>query len=283
VKLILGFSFAVATFCLVGCHGGESTTSPTSSKPQLTSLLKEDVKVGSGETAAVGDKAFVEYTGTLPNGVVFDSNMTDGKNPPDKPPFSFILKNGPTTVIEGWNQGIVGMKVGGERKLSIPWKLAYGEAGQPKAGIDSETDLFFDVKLDGIVKSGQETVIKDKEVKTGSGPDAKSGDWVTVSYVIKLANGKEVDNSNEHSPALQFQAGTGNVGDELIVPIAGLVAGVVGMKAGGERLLYCPPVSDQGMSKTPGSKIPTDTMLVIDLKLLRVSPKKLPDMEEPKS
>ncbi|MGH7283850.1 MAG: FKBP-type peptidyl-prolyl cis-trans isomerase [Polyangiaceae bacterium] len=108
--------------------------------PGPSTLQIDDVKVGTGEAAKSGDKVKVEYTGTLMNGVKFDSSKDH--DPPE--PFELTLGQG--QVIKGWDQGLVGMKVGGERKLTIPSDLAYGDKGQPPT-IPPKAGLKFDVEL----------------------------------------------------------------------------------------------------------------------------------------
>jgi FK506-binding nuclear protein len=100
-------------------------------------LVIEDKVMGSGPKAKPGKKVSVRYIGKLLNGKVFDSN-TKGA------PFSFKLGKG--EVIKGWDLGVVGMNVGGERKLTIPAKLAYGSQGAPP-DIPKNADLIFEVKL----------------------------------------------------------------------------------------------------------------------------------------
>ena len=102
----------------------------------------EDVKKGSGEEARRGDAVTVHYTGRLQNGSVFDSSVKRNE------PFSFRL--GSHEVIDGWEQGIVGMRVGGRRKLTIPPELGYGRQG---AGpIPPNATLIFDVELLSVKK-----------------------------------------------------------------------------------------------------------------------------------
>ncbi|KAF7321659.1 Peptidylprolyl isomerase [Mycena kentingensis (nom. inval.)] len=93
-------------------------------------------KVGTGPMAKKGHTVSMRYIGKLQNGKVFDSN-TKGK------PFTFHLGKG--EVIKGWDEGIVGMQVGGERVLTIPAPLAYGKRSQE--GIPANSTLIFDVKL----------------------------------------------------------------------------------------------------------------------------------------
>ncbi len=87
----------------------------------LRQLVVDDVVVGVGNEAQVGDVVTVNYIGRLQNGQEFDNSYTRGT------PFTFTLGEG--RVIQGWDQGVVGMKVGGERVLVIPSDLAYGDRG----------------------------------------------------------------------------------------------------------------------------------------------------------
>ena len=84
-------------------------------------LKSEDVKVGTGTEAVAGKTVTVHYTGTLTDGKKFDSSLDRNE------PFKFQLGRG--NVIPGWDQGVVGMKVGGRRKLTIPSAMAYGARG----------------------------------------------------------------------------------------------------------------------------------------------------------
>lgn len=107
----------------------------------ITELGIEDVKQGSGPAAKAGDVVSVHYTGKLLDGTVFDSSRTRGQ------PIEFPLGQG--QVIPGWDQGLVGLKVGGQRCLTIPARLAYGEAGAGGV-IPPNAALVFDVELVGI-------------------------------------------------------------------------------------------------------------------------------------
>ncbi|KAG0296445.1 peptidylprolyl isomerase fpr4 [Dissophora globulifera] len=100
-------------------------------------LIIEDVKVGTGQAAKSGKKIGMRYIGRLTNGKVFDKN-TNGA------PFNFNLGRG--EVIKGWDLGIQGMQLGGERRLTIPPALAYGSQGAPP-DIPRNATLVFEVKL----------------------------------------------------------------------------------------------------------------------------------------
>ena len=106
-----------------------------------TSGLKiKDEVVGSGTEVQAGDTVTVNYLGTLENGVKFDSSYD--RNTP------FSTQIGVGNVIKGWDEGIVGMKVGGKRILVIPSDLAYGDQGQ--GPIPPKATLIFQVELLGI-------------------------------------------------------------------------------------------------------------------------------------
>ena len=103
------------------------------------SLEVEDLAEGSGEVVESGDTVSVHYLGTLTDGTVFDSSWSRGR--------PFTTQIGVGMVIQGWDQGIVGMREGGRRLLKIPSDLAYGEAGSSSGSIGPNTPLLFVVDL----------------------------------------------------------------------------------------------------------------------------------------
>ena len=104
-------------------------------------LTYTETECGDGDEAAVGDTVSVHYTGMLEDGTEFDSSKGGD-------PFQFTI--GTTPVIEGWDLGIPGMRVGGKRELTIAPELAYGEAGAGEL-IPPNATLIFEVELVGIV------------------------------------------------------------------------------------------------------------------------------------
>ena len=110
-------------------------------------LVAQDLIVGTGATAQAGDQVSMQYVGVLySNGKEFDSSWKRNKA------FDFALGGG--QVIPGWDQGIVGMKVGGRRRLIIPADLAYGAQGQPPT-IPANAALVFDVDLKKVTAAKQ--------------------------------------------------------------------------------------------------------------------------------
>lgn len=103
-------------------------------------LVIQDLMVGTGPQAMAGQKVSVNYRGSLEDGTVFDSSY-------GKSPFSFVLGAG--SVIKGWDEGVVGMHVGGKRTLVIPPNLAYGASGAGGV-IPPNATLKFDIELLGM-------------------------------------------------------------------------------------------------------------------------------------
>lgn len=151
------FTAAVATMGLAACaddkpkgdpsksNDGEAPTSvPADREPPTievpagdppTELQTEDLIVGGGDEAKDGDAIAAHYTGVAwSNGDKFDSSWDRGE------PFSFVLGAG--QVIEGWDKGLQGMKVGGRRKVTIPPELGYGDRGAGDAIKPGETLIF---------------------------------------------------------------------------------------------------------------------------------------------
>lgn len=140
---------STAFVALLGCGSAMATppekspqTTPDRSKKMATTtasgLIYEDIVEGSGATASAGHSVVVHYTGWLTNGTKFDSSKDRNE------PFEFRLGAG--QVIRGWDEGVAGMKEGGQRKLTIPAQLGYGARGAGGV-IPPNAVLVFDVEL----------------------------------------------------------------------------------------------------------------------------------------
>jgi len=123
--------------------GAKGKTAAAKTVTTASGLKYTDVKVGSGASPVKGKQVKVHYTGTLENGKKFDSSVDRNE------PFTFVIGVG--QVIPGWDEGVMGMKVGGKRKLIIPSKLGYGAAGAGGA-IPPNATLLFDVELLDVAK-----------------------------------------------------------------------------------------------------------------------------------
>jgi FKBP-type peptidyl-prolyl cis-trans isomerase len=147
------FILAITLFSLLSLAGGQTTPAhKTAAKPAATGPSKVtgeptktasgleywDIKVGTGAVAQTGMHVKVDYTGWLTNGKKFDSSVGTGH------PYELTLGAG--QVIKGWDEGIIGMKVGGKRQLRIPPDLAYGAKGFSTL-IPPNSTLIFDVQL----------------------------------------------------------------------------------------------------------------------------------------
>ena len=159
----------VAVIALVGCQESKTSTTSTGSTTSTTTtaspaapapattvgapstakevtmpdgLKYQDMTVGDGALAESGSRVKVHYTGWLTDGTKFDSSVDRGT------PFEFVIDG--HQVIQGWDEGVKGMRVGGKRKLTIPPALGYGEQGTGGGLIPPNATLVFDVELLGV-------------------------------------------------------------------------------------------------------------------------------------
>jgi peptidylprolyl isomerase len=249
----------VAMFSMAACGGASTPTATAVPAPTLAApssvnaggnlittpsgLKYEDLVVGTGAVPAPTDMVTVHYTGTLPDGTVFDASRMHGG------PISFAL-NG---VIKGWTEGVGSMKVGGTRKLVIPPDLGYGSRAQ--GPIPANSTLTFVVELLDIPK------VKIEDTQVGTGAEAAPGKTLSVHYTGKLENGKVFDSSVGKDP-LTFVLGGGQL------PL-GFEQGVTGMKVGGKRTITIPPSLGYG-EQGAGDAIPPNSTIIFELELVDV-------------
>ena len=132
-------------FLVVGCGGSTTESGGTVAESNVTQLVKTDGKAGTGAEAQSGQQVTVHYTGWLYDPSKADSKGNKFDSSRDRnEPFSFRLGGG--EVIRGWDEGVAGMKVGGQRTLTIPPDMGYGARGAGGV-IPPNATLLFDVEL----------------------------------------------------------------------------------------------------------------------------------------
>ena len=220
-----------------------------------SALKIEEVKAGTGDAVKLYDVIEAEYTGTLLSGKVFDSNV--GKNKP------LQFQVGVGMVIKGWDQGFIGLKLNGERNLTIPPDLAYGDRAMGDA-IPANSTLKFSVKLLRVLPSAKITIVTE-----GKGEPIKVGQFIECKFSIKLPSGKEIADPTQVS-TLQIS--------RKVKPWVNQSIG--GIKIGEKRKVVIPyqmaygekgvPPNDQGDVKA-GSQIPPKSDLTIEVEALKFS------------
>ena len=235
-------------------QGAPVVTVPVDPAPTELSIV--DLVEGTGPEVEAGMLATVDYIGiNFSNGVVFDASY--GRAP-------FTVNVGSGSVIEGWDTGLLGMKVGGQRQLIIPPELGYG--AQARGEIPANETLIFVVDLrSALSKPTVEpapgaTSFEIIDLTEGQGDAVQAGDQVSVQYVgVSAETGKEFDASWNTGQPFQFQVGAGGV-------IEGWDQGLVGMKAGGRRRLVIPASMAYGEQGSPPVIQPNETLVfVVDL------------------
>lgn len=145
---LLSLAAATALLLLGACSGDDPPTFPLDPPPALpagvevvttaSGLQYADITVGTGDVAEAGDLPMVQYTLWTAEGRKIQATL------PNQP---FVFRIGNNEVIAGFDEGVRGMRVGGKRRLLIPWELAYGTTGS--GPIPGRTDIIFDVELTG--------------------------------------------------------------------------------------------------------------------------------------
>lgn len=231
---------------------------PTAATPPPPKLAIVDQTVGTGDPVANGDFVTVEYTGMLTNGTVFDTSKKPGRQP-----FSFFVGFG--QVIPGWDQGLIGMKVGGVRKLTIPPDLAYGANGAPPT-IPPNSTLVFTISLskDASLKSPTHpiTTMKINVTKPGTGGELTFGGAAMLKIKGTTPDGAVFLNTADGMPdGVRFEIG------KFHGP-SGFTLGVLGMKVGEKRTVSVPPDLAFGATGYAQLNIKPNTTVSFDFELV---------------
>lgn len=239
----------------------------------LDSGLKyiEVKRVKKGVRAKDGDRVYVNYTGYFTNGKVFDASYDRGE--------PLVLVLGRNQVITGWEMGLQGMREGEERRLLIPYQLAYGEKG--RGSIPAKSDLIFDVEMmkvepDAIPKpfdiSGKDTIttksgLKYVIVKKTDGEKVVPGDTVILDYVVYFPDGKILESTYERNDSLIIVAGK-----PMMIP--GIMEAVELLRKGEKARFIIPYKLAFGEAGRP-PVIPAKTDLIFDVYLRNIRKGKL--------
>ncbi len=227
-----------------------------------------DTKVGTGPALAAGSIGVLEFTGWLGDGKEFDSS----KERPGE--FCFLL--GSPRSIAFFNEGLAGMKAGGTRRVRVAPAQGYGAAGRPPI-IPPNSTLLFEVKMLDLRQSTTKpdtSKLKFKETPSGlrwadlaagAGDPVVEGSTASVHYSGFLEDGTKFDSSVDRCQPFDVK----NIGRAPVIP--GWNEGLVGMKAGGRRVLVIPPGLAYGSEGRP-PVIPQNATLTFEIEVLSISP-----------
>ena len=135
----------ILALLLVTACGGDDNSGPTLAPTTSAPYSQTDLVVGTGALAGPGSLVTVAYTGWL-----HDSSRTDAKGAQFDSNTAFTFRLGSGAVIRGWDQGVSGMRVGGQRRLVIPPDLAYGNQSPPGSIIPPNATLVFDITMNNV-------------------------------------------------------------------------------------------------------------------------------------
>jgi len=228
-----------------------------------------DLILGEGAEAISNTTVTTEFTiwvkGDSSNDFVFSSK--------DSQPVTFVVGKG-DTVFSGWDQGVIGMKVGGTRLLIIPPDLALGS--QSSSSIPANSTLIMEITLTDVKEVRAATKVDENDyititgglkyydIQAGTGVTPTIGQTVVVNYVGWLEDGTQFDSSYDRGETFSFVLGAGDV-------ISGWDLGIASMKVGCIRQLVIPSELGYGDSGA-GSAIPPGATLIFEVELVEIKP-----------
>jgi len=258
---LIGIAIGVAALIVIGVIAYFVWPLVWPKPSPVTKLQIKDMVIGTGREAKTGDTLMVEYIGWVygkDRSQYFDWSAKHDM------PFEFVLGKG--DAIAGFDQGIVGMKVGGKRELTVPPNFGYGDKGAAKGKIPPNAALVFEVELVEVATTLPPTSVKKLKVEdltVGIGAGAKVGDTLRVHYTGWLEDGSKFDSSYDSGKPIEFVLGNGKV-------IEGWEQGLLGMRAGGKRKLTIPPDLGYG-PKGAFNSVPPNAALIFELSLLAIN------------
>ncbi len=233
-----------------------------------TELERTVIVAGAGDAAVAGDTVIVDYVGVRStDGVEFDNSYDRGE------PFPVTLGSG--SVIQGWEDGLVGAQTGEQVQLDIPSDLAYGETARGEIIGENESLTFvIDVRAvvasadpedaptePGVPLSTAEGVAATEYVDlvVGDGPELEQGDTALILYVnFRGDNGVAIESNWSDPLQIPFEEGL----------LPGLLEGMDGMKVGGRRAIIIPPEDGFGPDGNPQGGLPADTDMIFVIELV---------------
>ena len=235
-----------------------------------TELVRTVLVEGTGEPAVVGDTVIVDYVGVRStDGVEFDNSY-------DREPFPVTLGNG--SVIQGWEDGLVGAQTGERVQLDIPSDLAYGESARSEViGENESLSFVIDVRaVVGGVDPADAPTEPGVPLSTGEGVDATEFEDLIVGEGTTLAQGdmaliRYVNFRGDNGVVIESNWGS----DPLQVPfeeglLPGLLKGMDGMAVGGRRAVTIPPEDGFGPDGNPQGGLPANTDMIFVIELIGV-------------
>ena len=226
-------------------------------------VVKEILQPGPGAVAEAGNYVSTHYTLELSDGTFIESTRAERGG--EGTPFQVVIGVG--NVIQGWDESVLGMRVGEVSRLTIPPQLAYGDETHPGSPIPGGATLVFEVELLD-VQTGphfeMEYGLTSEIITSGEGQMVRSGDRITAHYTLWLEDGTVVDTSREElggHGSLSVDIGMGNVipGWDITIP---------GMRVGEVRRITVPPVLAYGEQGASDGVIPPDATLLFEVEIL---------------
>ena len=258
-KILLAASVAGV---LAGCGAATDTSNSTptpSTVVTASGLQYQNLNYGTGYAFTSGDIVDVDYVAYLQDGnVKFESTLDPGGTPIEFAP-------GRKETISGLEEGVSGMRVGGERRLIIPPDLGYGLTGKPPL-VPANAVLIYYVRLVQVkplapTDSGLQYI----DLTVGTGATPKAGDTLVVNYTGWLLDGTKFDSSLDPGRTpFEFK-----IGQDPPEVIAGWEEGLLTMNVGGKRKLIIPPELAYGEAGQ-GAEIPPNSTLIFDIELLQI-------------